>query len=124
MVNLSLPQSDGEDVGSEGSGPPPTGRAPLLHIGRGSGLGPAHESEIDGVAFQTVTRLVVRFTTGAPVAVVPRQAPAGDRDRLAFLRPLRFFMVFFPGTRTPTTITALSRTGRVLGRLPRRPRSR
>jgi hypothetical protein len=120
VVNLSLPQANGEDVGGESAGPPPSGRTPLIGVGRGNGLGPAEEGEIDGVAFQTVARLVIRFRAGAPTTVAVRQAPARVRHRLAFLRPVRFFVVFFPSSRVPTTITALSRTGHVLARLPRR----
>jgi hypothetical protein len=120
VVELSLPQPNGEDVGGESAGPPPSGRAPLIHVGRGNGIGPAEEGELDGVAFQNVARLVIRFRAGAPTTVAVHQAPARDRHRLAFLRPLRFFVVFFPSSRVPTTITALSRTGHVLTRLPRR----
>jgi hypothetical protein len=120
VVELSLPQPDGEDVGGGFAGPTPSARAPLILGARGNGLGPAEEGELDGVAFQKVARLVIRFRAGAPTTVAVRQAPARDRHRLAFLRPLRFFVVFFPSSRVPTTITALSRTGQVLARLPRR----
>lgn len=120
VVELALPQPDGEDTGAGYAGPPPSGRAPLTPVGRGNGLGPAEEGELDGVAFQSVARLVIPFRAGAPTTVAVRPAPARDRHRLPFLRPLRFFVVFFPGSRVPTTITALSRTGHVLARLPRR----
>jgi hypothetical protein len=112
VVELSLPQPDGKDVGGGLAGPPPSARAPLILGARGNGLGPAEEGELDGVAFQNVVRLVIRFRAGAPTTVAVRQAPARDRHRLAFLRPLRFFVVFFPSSRVPTTIIALSRTGR------------
>ncbi len=124
VVELSLPQPNGEDYGGESAGPPPSGGLPLIGVGYGSGLGPAGESEIDGVTFKTVARLVIRFRQGAPLTVAPRQAPARDRHRLAFLRPLRFFVVFFPGSRVTTTITALTSTGRVVARLPRRRHAR
>jgi hypothetical protein len=120
VVELSPPQPDGEDAGGGSAGPAPSARAPLIQVGRGNGLGPAEENEVDGVAFQDVARLVVRFQSGPPTTVAVHQAPAHDRHRLAFLRPLRFFVVFFPVSRVPTTITALSTTGRVLARLPRR----
>jgi hypothetical protein len=120
VVELSLPQPNGEDAGGESTGPPPSAHAPLMHVGNGNGLGPAEEGELDGVAFQTVARLVIRFREGPPTTVAVRQAPARDRHRFAFLHPLRFFVVFFPSSRVPTTITALSGTGKVLARLPRR----
>lgn len=121
VVELSLPETNKANEGGGSAGPPPTARFPLSHVGHGSGVGPAQEGELDGVAFQSVARLVIRFRAGAPITVALRQAPAGDRHRLAFLRPLRFFVVFFPGSRVPTTITALSSTGHVLARLPRWP---
>lgn len=120
VVETSLPQPDGEEVGGGYGGPPPSRRAPLILSALGSDLGPAEEDEFDGVAFQTVARVVIRFRTGEPVTVAVRRAPARDRHRFAFLRPLRFFVVFFPNSRVPTTITALSRTGQVLARRPRR----
>lgn len=119
VVGLSLPEPNGENQGAESAGPAPSARLPLIGAGHGI-VGPENEGEIDGVAFQTVARLLIRFRTGAPITVAPRQAPAGDRRRLAFLRPLRFFVVFFPGSRMPTTITALSNSGHVLAALPRR----
>jgi len=123
VVELSLPQPDGEDAGGGSAGPAPSARAPLISVGRGNGLGPAEENEVDGVAFQNVARLLIRFRTGAPTTVAVRQAPSHDRHRLAFLRPLRFFVVFFPSSRVPTTIRALSRSRQVLARLPRRGRT-
>jgi hypothetical protein len=119
VVELSLPQPDGEDAGGVYGGPPPSARAPLI-LSQGSGLGPAKEGELDGLAFQNVARLVIRFREGPPTTVAVRQAPARDRHRFAFLHPLRFFVVFFPSSRVPTTITTLSRTGQVLARRPRR----
>lgn len=115
-LTLSLPQADGDDFGGGLGTPPPSRRSPLIVDAPGSDIGPAGEGELDGLAFRTVTRVRIAFAAGAPVVAATRAAPASVRRRAAYVRPLRFFTVFFPGSRQATSVTALGATGRALTR--------
>jgi hypothetical protein len=118
LVDIYLPQRDGEDVGGGTSGLPPSRRLPLLVDAPGDDIGPGAEGELDGATFQTVTRVRIAFAAGPPIVVPTRPAPGRTRRRFAYLRQLRFFVVFFPGPRSPTSVTALNNAGHVLARWP------
>ena len=118
LVDIYLPQRDGEDVGGGIAALPPARRLPLLVDAPGDDIGPGGEGELDGATFQTVTSVRIAFAEGPPIVVPTRPAPARTRRRFAYLRQLRFFVVFFAGPRRPVSVTALSNARHVLARWP------
>jgi hypothetical protein len=92
--------------------PVPSARNALFVDAPGVGLGSDHEDEIDGVSFKTVGRLEINFASGAPLIAATHRAPAATRRHHAYLRDLRFFVIFYPGHRgIPKTVCALSAAG-------------
>jgi len=118
LVDLYLPQRDGEDVGGGFGAPAPSHKLPLILGETRNRVGPSAERELDGVAIRLVTRVKIEFATGPPLVVATRPAPVLARRTHAYLRPLRFFVVFFAGARRAKSAVALSATGRVLANSP------
>jgi hypothetical protein len=111
LVETSMPLGDGEDGGGFDSGPL-IRQLPLV-VGQGSDFGSAHEYEIDGYTYKTVTRLLVDTPHGV-LTFRPHRAPRSARKRWPQLRRARFFVRFFASDNKPTTVTALDRHGKVL----------
>jgi hypothetical protein len=52
------------------------------------------------------------------VTASTQPAPLAARHRYAYLRPLRFFVVFYPGNRRLLAVSALDARGRLVGKAP------
>lgn len=112
-VDLLLPEPHGGDAGGGFGAPMPPAPNPLYVDAPRVDLGSDNEGEVDGVAFSAVTRLQISFRSGPPLIAATRRAPAGQRRRYAYLRPLRFFVIFYSGHRgIPKTVCVLNAGGR------------
>ncbi len=82
----------------------------------GVDLGSDHEDEIDGVAWENITRLQINFASGKPLVVRTRRAPLAERKVHRYLRQLRFFVIFYPGARgRATRVCGLARREQRIG---------
>jgi hypothetical protein len=106
-VEFDLPEPGYVDGGGMDVPHPSTRRSLFIDM-PGQGWGSRHESEIDGVTFSSVDWLRLTFAHGAALTVPTRQAPARLRRRFPYLRHLRFFVVWFAGSRgLPTQVCGL-----------------
>ena len=97
-------------------GPLPAGRLPALLAVPGSGLGDSEESGVSGFASWRTRHLVITMKSGERLKFRPVAAPLPVRKRFPWIKAYRFFDRFFDGKLDPVRITALNRSGKVIGR--------
>jgi hypothetical protein len=85
----------------------------------GSEINDFPEGDVSGVTRRHVATLVVEMSNGESLTVRPSLAPSSLRERLPWLRGLRFFDAFFPADQEPQLITAFDPGGQVLTRRER-----
>lgn len=73
------------------------------------------ERDISGVTATRAVELKVKMSDGKVLTVEPALPPRALRQRLTWLRGLRFFDAFFPVSQRVKAVTAFDRSGRVLG---------
>ena len=115
--NFTLDPPGYEDAGYGMGFPLPIGPF-LLRAVTGSDISPLPENDVSGVTDRRVRELVIRMTRGKPLSVSPTRAPERllERERLKFLRGLRFFDGFYPSGRRPLVIKAYDADGDFLGK--------
>ncbi len=103
LVDLSMLDRHNNQLGGGMSRPISALKGSLAVDAPGIDLGSDHENEIDGVAWENITRLRVEFASGTPLIVRTRRAPLAERKIHRYLRRLRFFVIFYPGSRGRAT---------------------
>ena len=103
LVELSMLDRHNNQLGGGMSLPISALKGSLDVDATGIDLGSDHENEIDGVAWENITRLRVKFASGKPLIVRTRRAPLAERKIHHYLRRLRFFVIFYPGARGRAT---------------------
>lgn len=83
---------------------------------QGSGLSPASEGDISGIAGRRVARLEVSLTDGSTLPVELIRPPKSARERYPWLRGLSTFDRFFDGDLQARRLTAFSASGDELAR--------
>ncbi len=103
FVELSMLDPHNNQLGGGMSLPISVLKGSLVVDATGIDLGSDHENEIDGVAWENITRLRIETTAGKPLIVRTRRAPPAERKIHRYLRRLRFFVIFYPGMRGRAT---------------------
>jgi hypothetical protein len=78
--------------------------------------GVENEQDVSGVATLRVVRIVISLTDGSTLTNRPRVARQGAGRHRPWLRGLRFFDVFLPGSAGPKEAVAYDARGRVVAR--------
>lgn len=121
-VNFSYgPRDSYEGFGHHISVPMPLPKRFMLTAsGGGLELGAEPEGNVDGLARRRVAEVVVRMAGGETMTVRPMAAPKRLRQRLPWLRGVRFYEAFFPADLEPREVTAFDAAGREVAALERR----
>jgi len=115
IFQFSLDPPGYEDAGYFTGFRLPIHRRFLLTGVTGSSISPFPENDVSGIADGTARKLVIKMSSGEPVAVKPERAPKRLHGRFGFLRGLRFFDVFYEEGRRPRVIRAFDSAGELLG---------
>jgi hypothetical protein len=89
---------------------------PFVSAIRGGEVGPYAEDDVSGVVQGRTTKLVIRFSAGAPMTLEPQLPSLALRHRFPWLRGFRFFDAFYPDGLEPTRVEAFDRSGGFLAR--------
>jgi hypothetical protein len=98
------------DVGWGASFPLPAPHL-FLYADTAADISPYAEGDLGGVTARRVRQLEARMSDGSSLTFTPSRAPERIRARRPWLRPLRFFDVFYPSSARPKVLRAFDADG-------------